>query len=836
MAAKTGNWQAELDILTKYLENAEDWSKFKSCTNDEERIKFILIQKYITSVPWVCDYFESRTKLNRKSAIKSNTLRAEGNQLFQKKLYRDALEKYTQAVLHAHHDSEELSLAYGNRSAAWLFLDKWKPCLEDITLALSPRCPLSSKTKLLLRKVQCFLKLGNIKGTDSSIHEAADWIKDDVCPEEKKKDSALQELRSYEKKLDLLRQQQNSPNQNEMLSEPPCLSYGINKVITQASSCVELKYNLEQGRFLVGSDDIKAGDTLIVERPFAAVLLPDHDDTHCHHCYGKLTTVVPCVQCYTVRYCSFQCQEESWKVYHKVECPYLDILRSVGIAHLSLRVILTAGLQYLIQFKKEHQEFCSGNSSLVPGLDRDGQYARNYLTVFDLMTHTADMNTSDLFQYSMPLMKSTSLLKCDLGLSILSTMLFSRNITAVLLLRVLQHAQWFQQGNEAHISRAVKDESTTNSTIKSTLDMCSSGDHVSDHLDHLHIQSECSQPVTLQERQDLHKSNYLSQPDLALTGVYFSDIEVYIGGLLLRHIQQLVCNAHAITELQVSQISAGNIAQVEETSQVRVATAIYPTASLMNHSCDPTIISSFCKDVLVVRAVKDIPKGGEIFNCYGPHYRRMDWSQRQQSLKEQYFFTCRCQHCLTDLKQQSIFTAYRCSKCEDAVLETDNSWVCQGCGLVADKQLLMKTYLEGERLFLIGLDKLKQQNITGAIEEMLSCHKLWKHILYKYHQDLSKVLDCLSRCYAMQGHFKRSSEYLGESIKIVNKMYGESSIEVANELQKFSEVLISARNWTEALSVAERAIQLFSLHYGESHSTVQELLDMKKNLLECMKI
>ena len=69
------------------------------------------------------------------------------------------------------------------------------------------------------------------------------------------------------------------------------------------------------------------------------------------------------------------------------------------------------------------------------------------------------------------------------------------------------------------------------------------------------------------------------------------DTEIYIDGLLLRHIQQLVCNAHAITEVKVTQ--AGEGTPIQETSQVRVATAIYPTASLMNHSCDPTIISRY---------------------------------------------------------------------------------------------------------------------------------------------------------------------------------------------------------------------------------------------------
>jgi hypothetical protein len=62
-----------------------------------------------------------------------------------------------------------------------------------------------------------------------------------------------------------------------------------------------------------------------------------------------------------------------------------------------------------------------------------------------------------------------------------------------------------------------------------------------------------------------------------------------VGGVLLRHVQQLVCNAHAITALHTTQVDQQSA--VETHSQVRVATAIYPTASLMNHSCDPTIIS-----------------------------------------------------------------------------------------------------------------------------------------------------------------------------------------------------------------------------------------------------
>ena len=39
--------------------------------------------------------------------------------------------------------------------------------------------------------------------------------------------------------------------------------------------------------------DIGVGDVFIVEKPYAAVLLPDHYNTHCHHCFYKFYVWVP---------------------------------------------------------------------------------------------------------------------------------------------------------------------------------------------------------------------------------------------------------------------------------------------------------------------------------------------------------------------------------------------------------------------------------------------------------------------------------------------------------------------------------------------------------------
>lgn len=173
-----------------------------------------------------------------------------------------------------------------------------------------------------------------------------------------------------------------------------------------------------------------------------------------------------------------------------------------------------------------------------------------------------------------------------------------------------------------------------------------------------------------------------------------------IGGALLRHICQLVCNAHAITDILPGRYAWGKwelivfsyfskkiilkmnfiLCNLEDNTsatspvvdeyQKRIATAIYPAASIMNHSCDSNIrfyvslskyfqflinknklICFFWKfkflegKKLIVKGGRAIKKGDNIFNCYGPHYRRMRRSERQEILGQQYFFKCVCDKC-----------------------------------------------------------------------------------------------------------------------------------------------------------------------------------------------
>lgn len=65
----------------------------------------------------------------------------------------------------------------------------------------------------------------------------------------------------------------------------PNLTAGFNKVFTNASSLLKLKESTEMGRYMVAGREIKTGDTLVVEPPNVACLLPDCFGSHCHHCF-----------------------------------------------------------------------------------------------------------------------------------------------------------------------------------------------------------------------------------------------------------------------------------------------------------------------------------------------------------------------------------------------------------------------------------------------------------------------------------------------------------------------------------------------------------------------
>lgn len=256
---------------------------------------------------------------------------------------------------------------------------------------------------------------------------------------------------------------------------------------------------------------------------------------------------------------------------------------------------------------------------------------------------------------------------------------------------------------------------------------------------------------------------------------------------MLKHMLQLVCNASAIYEVgPTKEASEELINGVSETEQRRIATAIYPGASMMNHSCDPSVINSFHNNRLIVRAIKAVSRDGEIFNCYGPHFRRHLRQERLTDLQSQYNFICRCPHCAdpkADFRLHGRFAAFKCSNCDgpipdilkEAELTNQEDWhskqPCMDCGETQDCTRQIGDVFLGLDLFNKAQELMSKQDFSGAIQNLQQSLEVRQKSLYKDHKDILETLDSLAKCHAMVGNFAQSAKSLRQCIDIVENRY-----------------------------------------------------------------
>lgn len=99
-----------------------------------------------------------------------------------------------------------------------------------------------------------------------------------------------------------------------------------------------------------------------------------------------------------MKYCSADCRQKSWEKTHKYECGFMEFLKSVGIAHLGLRVALSAAPTFnsfkkILKKLKNKPVIMDENNSLE-------LKAVGYENVYNLVTHISDLEAQDLFQYA----------------------------------------------------------------------------------------------------------------------------------------------------------------------------------------------------------------------------------------------------------------------------------------------------------------------------------------------------------------------------------------------------------------------------------------------------
>ncbi|AWO99826.1 putative SET and MYND domain-containing protein 4 [Scophthalmus maximus] len=344
-----------------------------------------------------------------------------------------------------------------------------------------------------------------------------------------------------------------------------------------------------------------------------------------------------------------------------------------------------------------------------------------------------------------------------------------------------------------------------------------------------------------------------------------------MGSAVLRHVLQLRCNAQAITVLQDA--GAAN-SRVQSRRELRIATAIFPTLSLLNHSCSPNTSVAFNTGTSVdpsgsdlsadfggavaehgsmtrgvtvtVRAAKVIKAGQEILHCYGPHSSRMVTQERQHLLREQYYFLCQCEACTLTQEDGAEFRPQRsggeaarrnsgllCCKCKGTLNKSSGD---KGTGFICPKSSCSH-YVSPSEVSLglqeirVDLDKavdlMERERPDAALRLLDKAQTQAGRILAETHPLQGELADAMARAYATMGDWKNAASHLERSAAATGSQYGDDSIELGQQLFKLAQLHFNGGARGPALSVIPEVRRLLCLHCGPRCHELQELQAME---------
>lgn len=292
--------------------------------------------------------FQSYTSAS-KNNHHSKMLREAGNQMFvMKDAMYEAMKIYNMAICMAKPDNgDALSIAYANRSAVLFEWKEYNLCRENIALAKAAGCPDGIMKKLNIRDVQCLSMLNMpMKATEEPeiLNIKAESVRYITMMKGGKKEAVQMNI-----------VENNNPDINQIVPHynyfkyrgEPCLSMQRNSQIPFAANCLEIQYELQNGRHIVTNDDLKPGQIVVIENSFVDAPttqgIPFYRYTKCANCYKEnLLCLIPCPSCTVTMFCSEKCLVES-KPYHGIECPISDLMLKFAWSDtLAIRMTLKA--------------------------------------------------------------------------------------------------------------------------------------------------------------------------------------------------------------------------------------------------------------------------------------------------------------------------------------------------------------------------------------------------------------------------------------------------------------------------------------------------------------
>ena len=187
-----------------------------------------------------------------KDNYMAKLLRNVGNAFHKERKFFEALNKFNDALCFAVPGGEEVALAYGNRSAVYMDLKRYKLVLKNIRLAREHGYPTTFNDRLKERETRCLKSLA--RNDDKEIFKSPfDFFK---------------------------------------------LSYAPNPKVPFLAKCLEMNYDKQSGAHLVTNFNLKSGDIIAITDGALKFVDPLARLHRCSWCAGDcLFDLSPCPGC-----------------------------------------------------------------------------------------------------------------------------------------------------------------------------------------------------------------------------------------------------------------------------------------------------------------------------------------------------------------------------------------------------------------------------------------------------------------------------------------------------------------------------------------------------------
>lgn len=369
-----------MQSLADLTSNIIDREVFSSFTNDYSRIKYLLSSSEFTShLQKSSALLNGEQTTSLKCSKTSSEYREKGNEAYASGNNQLALSFYNQSIRYAPSYSRELSLALGNRSVVLYNLKYYKLAIQDV-------------------------------------HRSLDFLsfnEEDNVRRQRLEQRLQQCLKNQSDDIESLSDNNLLENELEELKSNQTFNENYPSLTTNA----DIQTSSDRGRHVIStnpSSTLKPGTIILIEQPYASVLLPSVWSTHCHACLRRLNLVLfACTQCTRAVYCSFDCLQSSI-IWHAFECR-LSIESLDKMSLLALRLLTKTGWQYLYKNKLQFEEYLKTEYDINNSTKNIYQW-NNYENILKLETNSNKRSIDDLIYRSIQ--------ACIIGISLINNTSF----------------------------------------------------------------------------------------------------------------------------------------------------------------------------------------------------------------------------------------------------------------------------------------------------------------------------------------------------------------------------------------------------------------------------